>query len=334
MKIENYKKEKSVYIGSYKNTDRLLTCASGGFCSAISEQILSRGGVVYGVQWSSDFKSAEFVRISESKNLYKLRGSKYVSATKEVVINGQTISLWRAVAEDLTNELTVLFIGLGCEVAALVSYIRSNKINAQKLYTVDLICHGPTFKEVLKSYAGNLEKRYKSRICSINMKYKKYGWNGDDYIWVKFENGKTFEEKFYGSDFGKAFSILKRTSCFNCKFKGGDHISNITAGDYWGITPEMQGYNSNGVSVLVVNDQKGHELLEFINDEIFKLTTGEMEIVKANNPMYWKSTQKAPNFEQFQKTFHEKGLERAVTDTLTFKQKLRRTYRHIRQFLK
>ena len=43
--------------------------------SSLASFILSNGGTVYGVSMSDDCYSAEFVRITDNKDLAKLRGS-------------------------------------------------------------------------------------------------------------------------------------------------------------------------------------------------------------------------------------------------------------------
>lgn len=88
-------------------------------------------------------------------------------------------------AEKLESGLTVLFTGLGCDVAALKSFLKARNTDTSKLFTIDLICYGPTLQEVHRQYIETLEQKYKSRI--INFTYS----NGVSVFIVRTEK---FEE--------------------------------------------------------------------------------------------------------------------------------------------
>ena len=58
-----------------------------------------------------------------------------------------------------------------------------------------------------------------------------------------------------------------RSSCAACRFKELPRISDITIGDFWGgdYTPDER---KNGVSLLMVNSQKGRCVLEAIKPRL------------------------------------------------------------------
>ena len=129
------------YSGYFREREKLLASSSGGAAIAISEAIIKQGGVVFGACYSKDFRTAEFCCVENIKELSRLKGSKYVETSKK--------DLWPLVAEKLRTGKKILFIGLGCDVAALRSFVRANKLNDENLYAIDLICYGPTLKYTL-----------------------------------------------------------------------------------------------------------------------------------------------------------------------------------------
>lgn len=302
---------KTVYSGYVKNNSILRKSASGGAAAALYNHVLKNSGVVYGVGYTEDFKSAEFYEVTNVKDISILQSSKYIQSKKTVCINGRQINVFDRVAEQLQNGKNILFIGLGCDVAALLKVCESKKVDTSLLYTIDIICHGPTLPEVETSYIEALEKKYHSRVKEFSVRYKKDGWV-PPYIRAIFENGKEHIQNWYESDFNYAFGHYSRPSCWNCKYKGNNHTADITIGDYWGMTPDMDGYNEYGVSVFIVHSNKGETLLHDLPNEEYHLQLADASHVICNNPMYYKSRTKDTNHDIFKKNLESKGLQYAV----------------------
>lgn len=111
-------KTSKVYAAYAKDELLRLSSSSGGVFSLLAEQILSQGGVVYGVALSSDCKSAEFIRVDQLRELFKLRGSKYLQA--------ETGGTYDQVRADLEAGLKVLFSGVGCQINGLKLFLQRN----------------------------------------------------------------------------------------------------------------------------------------------------------------------------------------------------------------
>ena len=290
-----------------------MQSSSGGGATALSEAIIRNGGIVFGACYSQDFKSAEFTRVDSVKELYKLKSSKYIETSKRIFENGEYKVLWTVVAETLAQGREVLFIGLGCDVAALKSFLRVKNINTDKLFTVDLICFGATSQEVHRQYVEALEKKFHSKIVNFTVRGKKKGWT-PPYIMAEFENGKSFYAPFYDSDYGRTFGLYSRPSCYSCKFKGHNHQSDITCGDYWGLNKDMDGYNPNGVSVFIVRTQRGHDLLSKIDTDEFFLKATDVKFAVNHNTQYFNSRNKPQDHEKFFQDLQNVGLHRAITN--------------------
>ena len=73
-------KPEKVYACYNKDKDVRLSSSSGAVFSSLAEYVLNKSGIVYGVAMSEDCYSAEFIGVTDSEGLTKLRGSKYLQA--------------------------------------------------------------------------------------------------------------------------------------------------------------------------------------------------------------------------------------------------------------
>lgn len=285
-----------IYSGYIKDKKKLLESSSGGAATVISEAIIERGGSVFGVQYSSDFRSAEYVCIDSKDELIRIKGSKYLETHKN----------FSQVADELQKNRVVLFFGVGCTVGALKAYCKQHEIESKNLYTVDILCHGPVTQQIHKKYIEDLERKYNSKVVSFSTRYKKNGWT-PPYLQVKFENGKIYEELFEFTDLGFAFSRFSIPRCTNCKFKGENHCGDLCIGDCFGITESMRGWNKNGVSCIIIQTTKGRELVDMLSNN-FELSAIDSNLVIKHNPMYDQSRKQAYDYEYFLINIKKLGL--------------------------
>jgi len=299
-------------FGYFSDDKKVRLSASGGLCTAISEVVIEKmHGVVFGAAYSSDFKYVEYVVAENVKQLSKMKGSKYISAKKQIIVNKVSKSVYDEVIKYLENNVPVVFVGLGCDVAALYKKCELKDINIKNLYTIDLICHGTTIEKVHTDYIEWLQKKFKSKVTSFSVRYKKKGWV-PPYVHAEFVNGKIYEHNFYKTDYGKAFSKIARNGCYACPFKGDNHKADITAGDYWGMNSSMPLYNKNGVSLCSINSTKGIKLIELLDNEQFIYSLADKKLALANNPMYLANRKKDDKYNQFCDDLKKKNLFYAV----------------------
>ncbi len=265
------------YAGHLLEKDRLLKSSSGGAASHIAEQFIKKGGVVLGVGYADDFKSAEYYCVTTVDGLEKLKGSKYIPARKMIHVDGEYRSVYKVAEEYLADGKSVLYIGLGCDVGALRRYCEVNTVRDENLFTIELICVGTTLQEAHSMYIQETEARYHANIRKLNVRYKKEGWL--PYIRIEFDDQRVFEAPFNESDLGIAFNILCRKSCSQCAYKGSSHVGDIAVGDYFRLGHDDDIYDENGVSILIEKTEKGRQLIESIAPDEFLLK--EMDIRKA-----------------------------------------------------
>lgn len=299
------------FQGYLLDEKKLLQSSSGGAARAIIDEFIRKNGVVFGVENAEDVYSARYCCVEDASQISRIIGSKYIYADKMIQLQSQVISVYQLAGKYLLENREVLFVGLGCDVAALKKYCKIHEIPMDNLYLIDLICQGPTLPGVQEMYIRNLEKKYKSKAIDFSVRYKKYGWI-PPHIKVVFENGKVYDESLYGSDFGFALRNCSRECCYNCRFKGANHESDLTLGDYWGLHKNDSGYNRNGVSILLAKTDKGIRLVEQIDPMEFAVEKADIEKALLNNPMYYMSREKYHNQEYFENTMKEIGLHDAV----------------------
>lgn len=268
-KKENFPKAYAVYN---KNDNELLESSSGGVFSVVANYVLEKNGVIIGAAYDED-NNVKHICVENKKDLNRLRGSKYVQSD----IN-QT---YKIAEENLKQGKIVLFTGTPCQVAGIKSFLGKDYDN---LILADIVCHGVPNQKLFKKYLNWLGKKYNSEVSSYSFRNKeKRGWGLT--AKVVFNNGKT---KYIPSDndpYYNNFLECKtyRKSCYQCHYTAFTRESDITLADYWGILsvhPEF--YSEKGVSLILVNSEKGKKIFEKISSKINYIETDIEKAARKN----------------------------------------------------
>lgn len=249
-----------IYGCRVKDKKVLMDSRSGGAFSVLSDIILAQGGAVYGCVLGNDMQ-AEHRRAVSVEERDNMRGSKYVQS--------KTLDTFEQAADDLKNGMPVLYSGTSCQIAGLLSYMRAAKVDTEKLYTVDIICHGVPSPMVFNDYIAWLKKKYHIKnISSYEFRNKRdYGWK--DHMETVHGSKRDYDLSVYSRLFYK--HVILRPVCYVCQYKSYIHEADITLGDFWGFENNEQGkhYNDDkGMSLLFVNTEKGEELFEKAKPEL------------------------------------------------------------------
>lgn len=286
---------KKIMHGFFKDVDKHRISASGGAATALAEIIIKQGGCVFGSSYSSDYKKAEYVKVENLNKLDLIKSSKYIETIKGNVFS--------EVKKELVSGRIVLFTGLPCDIGGLKGFLQKNYDN---LYTCELICHGPTSQKVQEDFIDKLSKKYKSKVTYFSCRYKKENTEAP-YIRVEFENNKFYQKPLWDTEYGHAFAVYSRRSCYHCTFKGDNRVADISVGDSWKARKNFG--NQMGVSVIYVHTDKGLELIEQLED--FELELLDYESVKDDNPAIWKSLDETKERKKFAKILKKKNLSAA-----------------------
>ncbi|MEY8608313.1 Coenzyme F420 hydrogenase/dehydrogenase, beta subunit C-terminal domain [Parabacteroides segnis] len=289
--------------GYMESEEEIKRSASGGLATAISRGFIAKNnGIVYGVRYSDDFESIIYERATSQEALEKFRGSKYAQAFKGKV--------YQKIIKDLNDGLNVLFIGLPCEVAALLKLVKKKY---STLYTIELVCHGPTSPKVHKEFVRNLSKDVNTKVNNFTVRHKISGYR-PYYVLAEFENNNTFMRKFHESEYGIAFRYLKRPSCAKCIFKLNNKKAGLqgdmTIGDFHYAHEGMAAYNKWGCSVAYIHSLKGKILIDYSNSDFLRFPTDAKPALKSSFALN-KTVKERINRNQFAKKFITQGLAAA-----------------------
>lgn len=288
----------AAYAGYVEDTQELLSCSSGGIATALARQMIRRGGYVAGVTYSPDFKEAIYAITNREEELEQFKGSKYC-AVKMGTVYADVKALLDAGEQ-------VLFIGLPCGVAGLRAYL---KRNYDGLVAAELICHGPTSAQVHRRYVEHLEEKFGSSLTDFSVKRKKGAWT-PGYLYAAFENGAVYEEPFYHTEYGYAFSTMAGKACYSCKFRGNNRTGDLMLGDFWGATEQDKFWNKKGVSSILVHTEKGKQML--LETEGVRLFETTFQKIAAGNPNIINPRADRPNRAKFEQLLESHDLLYAV----------------------
>lgn len=240
--------------------DVLKNSASGGIFTPLSDTILERNGVVYGACYDPDYNVIHRKAINkEGRDLF--RDSKYIQS--------ECSEVFPEVKDILQSGRAVLFSGTPCQCAALFRFLVRGKTDVSNLYLIDIICHGVGSPLIWKEYLEYTKKKYGiGRIDKIITRNKKVG---ADYNLSIFSKEKTIVRKDIQDPYIMLFSnnLILRPSCFSCPFKTLGRCTDVTIGDFQKVKKYYPQYFDNkGISVVLVNTQKGSLLFNTIKERI------------------------------------------------------------------
>ena len=250
----------------WANTEIRKTSSSGGMFYLLAQEILSRGGVVFGATLDDDLR-VRHIAVTSLDKLHLIQGSKYVQSEL-----GDVYSQVRQLQSD---GKVVLFSGCPCHIAGLRSFLGKDY---DTLYTVDVICHGISANRALTKFLD--ESIGKQNVKTVQFRNKANGW-APNILTVVLRDGTIQHVPFEECSFEQAFHKNEglRPSCYDCPFCGLSRQGDVTMGDFWGIETYSTDWNDQkGTSVVLVNSDKGQHLFEKV-----KITAMRVEEIPLEN---------------------------------------------------
>lgn len=251
--------------------------SSGGAAQVISRSFIEKGGYVCSCLFQNG--QFEFQVTNSVSDLTKFSGSKYVKSNPKSCYSDII-----RVLKDFNAKL--LFIGLPCQAAAVRNYV-GNKYK-EKLYTIDLICHGTPSVKVLEHFLEdhqiNIEKLGKIRFRQKGR--------------FAVEGETCFEPYGVMDEYSVAFlnGICYTENCYQCMFARIERASDLTLGDSWGS--ELSDEVGKGVSLILCQTEKGSELLEQM-EESLELRPVDLNKAIACNPQLRGPSSRPKNLNKF-----------------------------------
>lgn len=262
-----------VYAGWNLDEEIRINSTSGGIFSALATEILNMEGLVVGAYYDKDFSVKHGV-IEKKEDIKKLRQSKYTQSNLNEV--------FRIIKKKLENGKIVLFCGTPCQSSGLQHYLRKSYEN---LYCCDFICRGVTSQKVYKKFIDDISAMHGTRIKKIQFKNKDFGWNQFTTKLI-FTNGAEYQKDRYEDYYMRGYlkhNLYLRPACHECQFKKIPRVSDISLGDFWGIG-NYGNYldDDKGTSVILVNSEKGHNLLNKTKKNLYLERRTLDEVLKGN----------------------------------------------------
>ena len=155
----------TVYAAYVKDEHQRMQSTSGGVFYAVAKWIIEQNGIVYGAAFDTNFK-LRHIGVDSLSDLQQLRGSKYLQSNLGNVFS--------EIREHLKKGRWVYFVGVGCQVAGLHSFLRKEY---DTLITSDLVCHGVPSQLMFDWHLDYLRQKEKGEITSYSFRDCE-GWGG------------------------------------------------------------------------------------------------------------------------------------------------------------
>lgn len=265
-----------VYAAYSKSETERKESSSGALFFVIAKYVISQGGIVYGA--ILDDKLQVYHLAAETLDqLQSLRGSKYVQSKLN--------DTYREIRGHLKSGRLVYFTGVGCQVAGLKSFLMKDYPN---LLTSDLVCHGTPNQKLFDEHIAYLENKYNGKV--INYQFRdNASWGGCESVTIlrDSKNYKTYRLPSYSlSPYLYSFmnAMTFRLSCYECPFASIPRQGDITLADFWGANKYISNIEtSHGVSLVLINSQKGWDILERIASDLILVESNVNMASKENH---------------------------------------------------
>lgn len=307
------------------NTEVRQISTSGGVFTALSDAVLTGGGVVYGAvldaQWRAMHSRAE---TQDQRNA--MRGSKYMQSYL-----GETFLQLR---KDVLEEKTVLFTGTPCQCAAISNFLKKERLREDQVILTEILCTGVNSPRFWQDYCTFLEEKEKDNILDVQFRSKDSGWTRET-IRIEMQN-KVYKNGFEKDPFCQCFaeSLIIRPSCYSCQYAREDRSADITIGDFWAYSKLPEVFRDDrGISMVLINTMKGKQLWERTVGQVETCESDLETAVSRQAPLkhpVWRNR----NRDAFWRCYHNKGIEatlRKYTDYGTISRWMRKLKKYARR---
>lgn len=255
----------------------LRESTAGGAFTAIAKYIISKGGVVFGVELSKEL-AARHIFVENESELYKFRNSKYVQS----IVGGGT---FQQVKSFLKQGKTVCFSGTPCQIEGLKNYLSKDYEN---LITVDVVCRAVPSPLVFRKYVEYQEKVLGGKIQTVRFRDKQYGYKYSTLNVVTDRNHGNYHRGVESDPWLRAFfsNICDRPSCHDCRFRKQYRRSDFTIWDCFHVgrfSKELD--NDKGATRILIHTDKGRRLFEEIQADFMCVVVAPDELVAGAREM-------------------------------------------------
>jgi coenzyme F420-reducing hydrogenase beta subunit len=247
--------EGTLYSAQSKDPNTLKTCTSGGISHELALYALDNEYLVSGVIYDYKSDRAMSIVVSDSKDLERIKGSKYLQS--------YTVDAYKELIQTAKKDPSKKFLVFGtpCQIYGLSKVLKLYSLR-DRFVLVDLFCHGVPSYLVWNSYLNTVKKRLKTdKVTKVVFRDKSKGWH-NFIMSLSCSTGsmscRSGRDLFYGAFFD---NVLLSGSCMNCLLRQRYSLSDIRLGDFWGARYQNR---EDGVSGVMVFTQLGNQLLHYV----------------------------------------------------------------------
>lgn len=253
--IQNFQETENLpicgYIVQHLDDDIRRESTSGGGFTAIASYIIECGGIVIGAGFNANGNVVHQI-VDNIQDLGRFRNSKYVQS--------DMVGIQHLIQLHLNSGRMVCFSGTPCQVDAIKKVFK----NFEKLILVDVMCRGVASPAILEKYLHMQEETNKSQIKGVWFRDKYYGYHYS-VMKIDFANGKKYHKGMKIDPYLRAFfeDNFYRRSCYSCKYRNTNRVSDITIWDAWKIKNSTSLKDDDmGATKILINTVKGKEIFE------------------------------------------------------------------------
>lgn len=251
--------KQNYYCAWNKNAEERHNSTSGGAGSAMATHARQEGYFVCGAGFDGNWHLKH--EITQDKDVIKtFSGSKYLKS--------DTRGIFSLIKSKIKQGGRVLFTGTPCQCDAIDHVF--NEEDRKRIVTVSILCHGVNSPLVWKDYVAYEESLHNSKLVEYNFRSKSKGWRevegggGKLRVLKSFQNGVKKDVPTWNNIFHCWFGhhYVLRPSCFRCPYRVRQRLSDITIGDFWGLSNVIPGLDTiEGASVVITSTEKGEAFL-------------------------------------------------------------------------
>lgn len=307
---KNLDNNPSAYIVQHKSDAIRYQSTSGGAFTAIAEEIIRKGGVVFGAAMTETL-TIKHICVDTVEDLARFRNSKYVQS--------EIGDCYKETKERLSQGQWVCFSGTPCQINGLYKFLNKDYDN---LITVDVVCKSVPSPLVFKKYI-EYKKDKEGSITDVVFRDKKRGFLYCTMAHYGSHEDKQMSKDVYrrGSESDEWLRLflsgkISRRSCMSCPYQTMDRVGDFTLGDIW-ETGHTELDDNKGSTLVHVWTKKGKSFLDSIKQNIRCL---DFPIEKSRGANRTNTIQIMPNRKQlfedandmYSKAFFEKYVPYTV----------------------
>lgn len=249
------------YVVQHKDDAVRYQSTSGGAFTAIAQEVVKRGGVVFGAVMTEELR-VKHDCVATLEELAKFRNSKYVQS--------EIGECYKRAKVLLTEGRMVCFSGTPCQINGLYKYLGKDYEN---LIAVDVVCKSVPSPLIFEKYVA-FKKKQEGEITDVVFRDKKRG-----FLYCTMAHYGSHEARLKAADLYRRGSEsdewlrlflsgkISRRSCVSCHYQSLERVGDITLGDIW-ETGNTSFDDNKGSTLVHIWTDKGKLFFDSIQDNI------------------------------------------------------------------